>query len=136
MLWPRVAVILCAVAEAGWMAFDGIQALVTGRLITPKSGAHAGELGPWRHLVEAVGIDPSGTVMQLVFATYGVIWLLIVIGFACRRPWGWPAMVAAAVGALWFIPVGTLLSFIQVGLLLGFRSRFREASTADTSPRL
>lgn len=112
------------------MAFDGMQALFTGHLVTPSSGAHAGELGPWRHVVQLAGIDPGGITMQVVFAAYGVMWLLIVIGFALRRPWGWPAMVTAAGGALWFLPVGTLLSLSQLALLFGFRGRLREARPA------
>jgi hypothetical protein len=129
MTWPRIVTLTCAVLEAGWMAFDGIQALLTGHLVTPKSGTHAGELGPWRHLVEAAGIDPNGTGMRVVFAAYGLIWLGIAFGFALRKPWGWPAMVVAALGALWFLPVGTILSLVQLGLLFGFRNSLREPNT-------
>ena len=133
MTWPRIATLTCAAFEAGWMALDGIQALVTGHLITAKSGAHAGELGPWRHLVEAIGIDPNGVGMHVVFAAYGLIWLGIALGFALRKPWGWPAMVAAALGALWFLPVGTILSLVQLGLLSGFRNSLRESLASKNS---
>jgi len=127
MTWPRMIVSICAVAEAGWMAFDGTQALLTGHLVTPRTGAHAGELGPWRHLVQLAGVDPAGTVMQMIFAVFGGVWLLIVVGFALRRPWGWPAMVTAAMGSLWFLPVGTLLSLVQLAFLFGFRTHLGDA---------
>lgn len=114
------------------MAFDGTQALLTGSLITPKSGAHAGELGPWRYLVEQVGIDPAGTPMKVVFAFYGGTWLFVAMGFAMRCSWAWSAMVVAAAGALWFLPFGTLLGVIQLGILLAWRSDVSARGAAFT----
>jgi hypothetical protein len=44
-------------------AYDGSRALIVGDYVTPKSGAYAGQLGPWAKLVAAVGIEPRSTVM-------------------------------------------------------------------------
>lgn len=123
MHWARILIVVCTVIEAGWMAFDGCRALVVGNFITPSSGPHAGQLGPWRHLVARVGLDPNGTPIKLVFALYGCGWLLLGVAFVCGATWSWSAMLGAALGALWFLPFGTVLSLVQAALLLVFRSR-------------
>jgi hypothetical protein len=123
--WSRVAILFLVLIEAGWMAFDGIRALIVGDFITPKTGSSAGQLGPWRHLVQRVGLNPRGTPMKLVFAVYGLTWLTLGIGFLRGASWGWSAMLFAAIGALWFLPIGTLFSLIQITLLLAFRTHLR-----------
>lgn len=95
------------------MAFDGTRALIVGDYVTVD-----GQLGPWANLVSAIGIEPRSTLMKSVFAIYGVVWLLIVAAFAVNMPWAKTAMLAASAGALWFLPVGTLFSLLQIGLLL------------------
>ena len=124
MNWARVLVLVFAVAEAGWLAFDGTRALIVGDFITPSSGPYAGQVGPWRHLVEAVGIDSRGTTMKLVFAVYGWTWLLIAAAFARGAPRSRTAMLIAATGALWFLPFGTVCSLVQIAVLVWFRARF------------
>ena len=121
MHWTRVAILILATIEAGWMALDGIRALVVGDFITPKTGPRAGQLGPWRHLVARVGLNPRGMPMKVIFAVYGLTWLALAIGFSRGASWGWSAMLVAAIGALWFVPVGTLFSVLQIALLLHFR---------------
>jgi hypothetical protein len=121
--WLRAVILVFTLVEAGWMAFDGTRALIVGTLVTPATGPSAGQLGPWRHLVEIVGLDPHGTPMKIVFAAYGWVWLGIGIAFAAGMAWSWPAMTIAAAGALWFLPVGTICSLIQIALLVGFRGR-------------
>ena len=117
----RALVIGLAIIEAGWMTFDGSRALVVGDYITPRTGAHAGELGPWHHVVEAVGIEPRSTLMKTIFVAYGFAWLMVIVGFVRRLPWAPTAMLVAAVGALWYLPVGTVLSIAQIAGLLGLR---------------
>ncbi len=125
MHWTRVAIVIFVLIEAGWMAFDGSRALIVGDFITPKTGPRVGQLGPWRHLVQRAGLNPRGTPMKLVFAVYGLTWLALAVGFARGASWGWSAMLFAAIGALWFLPVGTLFSLIQIALLLAFRAHLR-----------
>lgn len=117
----RIAVLALTLLEAGWMTFDGARALVMGDYVTPRAGAHAGQLGPWQHVVSAIGIAPRSTAMKLIFITYGLSWLLIAVGFARGTSWGWTAMVVAAVASLWYFPIGTLCSVVQLVLLLWIR---------------
>jgi len=107
-----------ALFEAGWMAFDGVRALVTGDYVTPRW--RAGQLGPWSQVVSAVGIRPRSTAMKAIFAGYGLAWLVVTGFFLAGAEWGQWAMIAAAAGSLWFLPVGTLLSAMQLVLLLLF----------------
>ena len=115
-----IVIALLALIEAGWMLFDGARALIVGDYITPRSGPYAGQLGAWSRVVSAVGIEPRSTLMKSIFAVYGALWLLVIAAFLLGRPWARPAMLTAAAGALWYLPAGTLLSAVQIVLLLVF----------------
>ena len=112
-----VAVVLCVV-QGGYMALDGARALVVGRYITPGSGSHAGELGPWARLVAAVGIPPESTGMKVAFVVLGVLWLVVAAGLALGAGWAWGAGIAVAVAALWYLVPGTVISVVVLVLLL------------------
>lgn len=113
----RWVVVALAVIEGGWLAFDGGHALVTGNYVTPSTGRFAGQLGPWSDVVSAVGIEPRSTLMTTIHLVLGGAWLIAIAGFVRRRRWSRWAMVACALGALWYLPFGTLLSTVQLGLL-------------------
>jgi hypothetical protein len=114
-------VALLAFIEAGWMVFDGARALLIGDYVTPRTGPYAGQLGAWSRVVSAVGIAPRSTLMKSIFTAYGALWLAAIAAFLLGRAWGWTAMLLAAVGALWYLPVGTALSVVQIGVLLVMR---------------
>ncbi|MDQ3957493.1 MAG: hypothetical protein M3273_04135, partial [Actinomycetota bacterium] len=92
-------------------------ALVAGDYFTPASGAHAGELGPWARVVESVGIDPRSPVMKTFFVIYGMLWIAAIVAFALGQRWSWFAMLALALGSVWYLTVGTIVSAIVVILL-------------------
>lgn len=119
----RRFIVAAALAVAGWMVFDGIRALLLGDYVTPATGEHAGQLGPWAGLVSLVGIDPRSTAMKATFVAYGIAWLAVIAAFVAglRRSRG--LMVTAAAGALWYLPFGTLFGLLQIGLLLLPRMR-------------
>ena len=123
--WARVLVLVFTLVEAGWLAFDGTRALIVGEFITPTSGPYAGQVGPWRHLVQRVGLNPRGTPIKVIFAVYGWTWLLVGVAFAAGVSWSWMAMLIAAAGALWYLPVGTFCSLVQIALLVALRARLR-----------
>jgi hypothetical protein len=114
----RWLIILLCAAEAGWMVFDGGRALIVGDYVTPTSGPHAGQLGPWAGAVSAIGLDPRSTATKLGFVCFGLAWLVLGVAFARRASWAWTPMLAAAVASLWYAPVGTALSAVQILLLL------------------
>ena len=110
-------VLVLALIEGGWLAFDGGRAFFVGDYVTPKSGQNAGQLGPWAKVVSAVGIEPRSNLMKSIHLVLGLTWLGIMICFALRLSWAWSGMVLCAVLGLWYLPFGTLLSLIQIVLL-------------------
>jgi len=123
MKWLRWVILILALTEGGWFAFDGLRALTVGDYVTPTTGRYAGQLGPWARVVSAAGLEPRSTLMKSIFAVYGLLWLVAMACFAAGWRWAWHAMLVAAIGALWYLPFGTLLSLLQVVLLFALRSR-------------
>ena len=118
MHWTGWVVVLFAFLEGGWFAFDGGHALVTGDYVTPSSGQYAGQLGPWSKLVSGAGIDPRSTLMKTIHLALGLAWLAIILCFCLRVPWAEGGMLICACAGLWYLPFGTLLSVLQIVLLL------------------
>lgn len=114
----RWIVVALALFLAGWFAFEGGRALVVGDYITPKSGRYAGQLGPWSHVVEAIGLEPRSTFMKTIFLVYGLAWLALTARFALRARGSWWPMMIASIGALWYLPFGTLICAVIIALLL------------------
>jgi hypothetical protein len=114
--WKWIVAIL-ALLEAGWMTFDGLRAHLTGSYTT-GSGEYAGQLGPWASIVSAVGINPLSVGMRWLFFIYGASWIVVTICFLLNLRWTKWAMIIAAIGSLWFLPFGTLLSVVQIVVLV------------------
>jgi hypothetical protein len=121
MNWVRLALVVLGLVEGAWMTFDGTRALTVGDYVTPSSGAHAGQLGPWSKVVDAVGIPPRATVMKLIFVVYGLSWLIIGLGLALRAGWALPALLFATLATLWYLPVGTVFGILQLAGLIWLR---------------
>lgn len=110
----KLLVILFALVEGGWFAFDGLHGFVTGDYVTPDSG----ELGPWSQLVEAIGVDPRSNGMMGFHVFLGFGSLLALFAFVRNLSWSWKAMLCCAVAGIWYLPFGTLLSLLQILFLL------------------
>ncbi|WP_091292122.1 hypothetical protein [Amycolatopsis xylanica] len=113
--WITVA--LC-VLQGGYMLVDGMRALMTGQYITPGSGEHAGQLGPWARLVERVGLPAESTPMKLIFVALGAAWLAAGVGVAAEAAWSFAAGLALAVATLWYLVPGTVIAVLVAVLLL------------------
>jgi hypothetical protein len=105
-------------ATGGWMLFDGTRALVVGDFVTPKQGAYAGQLGPWSHLVSAVGLDPRSAAVKLVFVCYGLAYLLALAAFLLHLSGAWLAVLVLAIAGLWYLPIGTLTNLAVIAILV------------------
>ena len=68
--------------------------------------------------MSALGLAPESTVVKAVFVAYGVLWLVLAIGLVLHAGWAWPLGVVMAVGTLWYLVPGTVLSLLVLGLLL------------------
>ena len=118
MDWKNWVIVIVVTFTAGWMLFDGTRALILGDYVTPKSGEFAGQLGPWSNLVKAIGIEPRSTLMKLIFVVYSVVALVIGICFVLGQSWAWWGMLVVSILGLWYLPVGTIINIIVIGLLL------------------
>ncbi len=115
--WPDWILLLLALFEGGWLAFDGGRALLIGDYVTPSSGEYAGQLGPWADLVAAAGIPPRSTLMKSIHLGLGLAWLVAAAAFAGGRSWSRRGLLTCAVASLWYLPFGTLLAAVQFILL-------------------
>lgn len=111
-------VLALALLQGGWLIFDGSRALIVGDYVTPTSGSRAGQLGPWSHVVAAIGFEPRSTFIKCVHLLLGIAWLIALITFAVRPASGWWVAVGCGVATLWYLPVGTVVSIIVIVLLL------------------
>jgi hypothetical protein len=118
----RIAIPLIALFVGGWLTFDGTRAVISGDYVTPRRGPRAGQLGPWSKIVSAIGIDPRSTSMKCIHIVLGILWLISALTFLARPTLGRFALVGCAISSLWYLPVGTVLSVVELGLLfLQFR---------------
>ena len=78
----RVAVILLVVLEAGWITFDGAQALRTGAYLKPRLGAYGGRVGEWTRVASVLGAPGGSTRAKWALIGYGVAWLCAAFAFA------------------------------------------------------
>jgi len=116
--WFHWAVGALAIITGGWMLFDGIRYLVAGDYTTPGG---KGELGPWTHVVSAVGLEPRSTLMASIFVASGLLWLAG-LGLWWWQPIaGWWTLVAAAALTLWYLPIGTATALAAGAILLFHR---------------
>lgn len=116
----KIAMPMLAALLGAWMLFDGIHAVRTGEYVVPRSGEHAGRLGPWADLVRAVGVEPHSTAMHALFVLLGLLWLAFAAA-AGMRP-GLEALripgIALAVATLWYAPIGSVLALLELSMLL------------------
>jgi hypothetical protein len=107
--------------SAGFMTFDGIRAFAVGDYVTPKSGPHAGQLGLWSKLAQAIGIEPRSALMKGIHVAQGVITLAVLGCFVAKLPWASTALLCAAIAGLWYLPIGTVFNTGAIGFLLWVR---------------
>ncbi|MGW1616621.1 hypothetical protein ACWCQZ_45820 [Streptomyces sp. NPDC002285] len=118
MHWPGWVVLTLVAIIGGWMLFDGLHALVSGDFVTPNSGEHAGQLGPWAGLLSAAGLDPRSTLVKVAFVGYASAYLAAGIAFAARAQGAWWAVFVLAALGLWYLPFGTVANLAVIALVL------------------
>jgi hypothetical protein len=106
--------------NGAWMAFDGGRALVVGDYVTPRSGAYAGQLGPWAKLLSAIGLEPRSTAVKLGFVVLGAASVLACAGHFLGVPGARRALPVLAALVLWYLPFGTAIgALVLLALLVG-----------------
>jgi hypothetical protein len=110
-------VLALALIQGGWLVFDGSRALIVGDYVTPSTGPHAGQLGPWSRIVSAIGLEPRSTFIKCVHLFLGIAWLIGLILFLVRPTAGWWVLLVCGVATLWYLPIGTVASLIVLAML-------------------
>ena len=111
-----VLLLLASTVQGGFMLFDGIHKLATGTYF-----GH--QLGPWARLVSLAGINPDS--LGPVFVFLGCLWLvsgaLALRDFRrCR-----PLLIVLGCVCLAYLPFGTLLSLLTIGLAVSAKTPYR-----------
>jgi hypothetical protein len=135
----RGCIIVLALGPGLFMTFDGLRALILGDYLTPTTGRFAGQLGPWSDVVVTVGIAPRSPTMKIAFVLFGLAWLWGIGGFLRGTRWSTRALVVVAIGTLWYLPVGTLMSvlvLIGLGLLRRRSNRPLQSSSGAEARRV
>jgi len=123
MRWQHYIIAGLVCVSAGFMTFDGVRAFVAGDYVTPKSGPHAGQLGAWSKLVQAIGVEPRSNLMKGIHVALGATTLALLACFLMRFAWAPNALLAAALAGLWYLPIGTVVNGIVIALLVWDRLR-------------
>ena len=100
-----------------WMTFDGSRAIISGDYITPKSGPSAGQLGPWATVLRSIGVEPRSTAVKVLHILLGLLWLAAGLCQFRNPALGRTLLFVSASASLWYLPVGTALSLIELILL-------------------
>jgi hypothetical protein len=118
----KIITSLIALLVGGWMIFDGIYVLATGKYFGPEKP------GLWSDLIGAIGVDPFK--LGPLFIAFGLLWLFFLTAMLLRQSWGWQAARFTAFLTLWYLPVGTVLSLLYILLLFLFRSTLQETKSS------
>jgi len=93
------------------MFVDGLRGLSTG---TYFSTGGTEVLGPWAAIVSALGIVPVSPLMETIFVAFGVVYAAAIVLYVANPTKGSTALAVTAVATLWYLPLGTLLSALQL----------------------
>lgn len=119
-------IVIASVINFGYMSFDGSRGLIVGDYLRPESGEHAGQLGQWSNIVEAIGINPESNTMKTIFLVWGIFGLILAVSFAMEVRGSSKYLLVLSAASLWYLLPGTVLSLVQVILLLIIRSRGKQ----------
>jgi hypothetical protein len=117
----KAIIIIMSLISSGYMAFDGLRAFITGDYLRFKNGEHAGELGPWTNIAEAMGIDPMSALMKSIFVIVGVYGLIATGAFAMNKKQGFLMLVIFCIASAWNLMFGTMSSVIVLLLLFLYK---------------
>ena len=116
--WTRRITAGLSALLGAWMAFDGARALFPGDYVTPASGPHAGQLGPWASVVEAVGLAPRSEPVMFALLVIGLLWVGAAGGVLTRALWARRAIGVVVPLGVWYAPFGTVIALTVFVLVL------------------
>jgi len=92
------------------MLIDGIYVMIKGKYIGPEKP------GPWAELFYKLNID----VFKLgpLFIAFGLLWIVWLISLWTNQSWSYLFGIIISILTFWYLPVGTLFSFIILLVLI------------------
>ena len=111
----KILISILGFLNAGYMLLDGIYVLVKGKYIGPEKP------GPWANIFSSLGVD----VFKLgpLFIIFGLLWFAFLYGLWTNQPWTYTFGLVISVLTLWYLPIGTLISFIILLVLIFAKSK-------------
>ncbi|MFT3867089.1 MAG: hypothetical protein QM715_01200 [Nibricoccus sp.] len=109
----KTTIVVIALIIGSWLGFDGGRALLKGDYVTARDG----KLGPWSRIVAGAGINPRGAGMKWAHVALGALWLGAMACFFLGVSFGRSALIGCSILTLWYLPIGTVLSIAEIGLL-------------------
>jgi hypothetical protein len=111
----RVATLILALLNGGYMLLDGLYVMTIGKYIGPDKP------GPWANLFYGLKINVFN--LGPLFILFGLLWLSFAFGVFTGQRWAYTLGICMAVASLWYLPVGTLFSLIILVLLFTARQK-------------
>lgn len=111
----KYVVLALSLINGLWMLIDGVYVMLNGKYIGPEKP------GPWASVLSITGVD----VFKLgpMFVGFGIAWLVFAAGLFADASWAYWLGVIAAILTLWYLPVGTIISLLNLAILIFFRER-------------
>jgi hypothetical protein len=106
----KIILLILSLINGGYMFADGLYVIVKGKYIGPEKP------GPWANLFYKLNIDVLS--FGPVFILYGLLWFIAIYGFWTNSGWGYSFGLIVAILTLWYLPAGTLISIVIIGMLL------------------
>jgi hypothetical protein len=102
----KIFITILGVLNGGYMLFDGIFVIATGKYIGPEKP------GPWSTIFYKLNID----VFKLgpLFIVFGFLWMIWLYGLWKNQSWAYLFGLLVSILTLWYLPVGTLFSTIII----------------------
>ena len=105
----NITISLLGVVIGSWFIFDGFHVLIKGKYFGPP------EPGPWVSVVKLLNINPFS--LGVLFIILGLMWFISSYGVFNEQSWGVLSAQITAIISIWYIPFGTIISILVLGLL-------------------
>lgn len=111
----KILITILGLVTGGYMLLDGIFVMSKGKYIGPEKP------GPWASLFYQLEIN----VFKLgpLFILFGLLWLGWIFTLWTNHPRAFPFGILLCILTLWYLPFGTLFSFIILAVLLLYKQK-------------
>ena len=106
----KILITILGLLNGGYMLFDGLFVMVKGKYFGPEKP------GSWANIFYKLNID----VFKLgpLFIIFGLLWIIWLYALWTKLNWAYVFGLTISILTLWYLPVGTLFSFIILVLLI------------------